>query len=133
MDKSVEDMTLLKYGFSLLDSIQLPFQLQDLPQIQAHHRLSVENTDLHGKISCTSLCCGCGYISVKKLKKDRCYCKFQWCCTVSSETCLKTEWITVCQTVWSESFKHWCIEILLVLKRHPVSEWFKRFTEKKCK
>ncbi|CAH0394341.1 unnamed protein product [Bemisia tabaci] len=55
------------------------------------------NLTSKGHDSCASLCCGRGYTSVKKLKKERCNCKFQWCCTVSCETCLKTEWITVCQ------------------------------------
>lgn len=55
------------------------------------------NISSRGDDSCSLLCCGRGYTSVKRVKMERCNCKFQWCCTVNCETCYKTEWITVCQ------------------------------------
>ncbi|CAH1130297.1 unnamed protein product [Ceutorhynchus assimilis] len=50
-----------------------------------------------GPSSCTSLCCGKGYNSVKQTKLERCHCKFIWCCEVKCDICNNTNWISVCK------------------------------------
>ncbi|XP_066253858.1 protein Wnt-10b-like [Euwallacea similis] len=50
-----------------------------------------------GPNSCTSLCCGRGYNSVKRTKLERCHCEFVWCCEVKCDICSETKWINVCK------------------------------------
>uniref|UniRef100_A0A2M4CIM5 Protein Wnt n=1 Tax=Anopheles darlingi TaxID=43151 RepID=A0A2M4CIM5_ANODA len=45
------------------------------------------SSDLDG---CSILCCGRGYNTKKIIVKERCNCKFQWCCQVKCEICTKT-------------------------------------------
>jgi wingless-type MMTV integration site family, member 10 len=49
-----------------------------------------------GSDSCTSLCCGRGYYLVKEVTKQRCHCRFHWCCDVECQTCEQIEWISIC-------------------------------------
>ncbi|KAL1494680.1 hypothetical protein ABEB36_010245 [Hypothenemus hampei] len=50
-----------------------------------------------GPNSCSSLCCGRGYNSIKQMKLERCQCKFIWCCEVKCDLCNNTKWINVCK------------------------------------
>ncbi|KHJ41422.1 wnt family protein [Trichuris suis] len=40
-----------------------------------------------GMESCELLCCGRGYNTFKRVKLEKCECKFVWCCRVSCKTC----------------------------------------------
>ncbi|XP_050669428.1 protein Wnt-5b-like [Leptidea sinapis] len=51
----------------------------------------------NGVESCTILCCGHGYNTKKMVTKERCECKFHWCCQVECNTCVKTEEIYTCK------------------------------------
>ncbi|XP_073254078.1 protein Wnt-5a-like isoform X3 [Porites lutea] len=42
-----------------------------------------------GGDSCTDLCCGRGYQPAEVVTKEKCQCKFYWCCTVKCKQCLK--------------------------------------------
>lgn len=42
-----------------------------------------------GLDGCAILCCGRGYNTKKIVAKERCNCKFHWCCHVKCETCVK--------------------------------------------
>ncbi|XP_035783163.1 protein Wnt-5-like isoform X1 [Anopheles albimanus] len=48
------------------------------------------NKTSSGLDGCSILCCGRGYNTKKIVVKERCNCKFQWCCQVKCETCTKT-------------------------------------------
>ncbi|KAL1513967.1 hypothetical protein ABEB36_003301 [Hypothenemus hampei] len=39
---------------------------------------------------CNILCCGRGYNTIKAVVKERCQCKFKWCCEVQCKTCVKS-------------------------------------------
>ncbi|EAA14587.4 AGAP010290-PA, partial [Anopheles gambiae str. PEST] len=43
-----------------------------------------------GLDGCSILCCGRGYNTKKIIVKERCNCKFQWCCQVKCEICTRT-------------------------------------------
>uniref|UniRef100_A0AAU7EB66 Protein Wnt n=1 Tax=Terebratalia transversa TaxID=34513 RepID=A0AAU7EB66_TERTR len=38
---------------------------------------------------CELMCCGRGYQSRKKVIRERCHCKFHWCCSVKCKECVK--------------------------------------------
>uniref|UniRef100_A0A5S6QXL2 Protein Wnt n=1 Tax=Trichuris muris TaxID=70415 RepID=A0A5S6QXL2_TRIMR len=40
-----------------------------------------------GMESCELLCCGRGYNTFKRVKLEKCECKFVWCCRVACKTC----------------------------------------------
>ncbi|XP_052865461.1 protein Wnt-5 [Anopheles cruzii] len=48
------------------------------------------NKTSSGLDSCSILCCGRGYNTKKIIVKERCNCKFQWCCQVKCEVCTKS-------------------------------------------
>ncbi|XP_058060068.1 protein Wnt-5 [Anopheles bellator] len=48
------------------------------------------NKTSSGLDSCSILCCGRGYNTKKIIVKERCNCKFQWCCQVKCEICTKS-------------------------------------------
>ncbi|XP_019758074.1 protein Wnt-5b [Dendroctonus ponderosae] len=39
---------------------------------------------------CNILCCGRGYNTIKTVVKERCECKFKWCCEVQCKTCVRS-------------------------------------------
>jgi len=55
------------------------------------------NVDSKGMEGCDLMCCGRGYNTVKTRVKERCKCKFHWCCYVECKTCTKSVQLTVCK------------------------------------
>lgn len=53
-----------------------------------HGRVCSKNST--GLDSCSILCCGRGYNTKKIVVKERCNCKFHWCCQVKCEVCVST-------------------------------------------
>ncbi|RZC41517.1 Wnt-5b, partial [Asbolus verrucosus] len=49
--------------------------------------------DLDG---CNLLCCGRGYNTLKSTIKERCHCKFKWCCQVECKTCVRSVDVHTC-------------------------------------
>ncbi|ODM92466.1 Protein Wnt-10b [Orchesella cincta] len=47
--------------------------------------------------SCSTLCCGRGYNTIRQVYTTRCNCQFIWCCQVTCRNCTVDEWITVCK------------------------------------
>ncbi|XP_017113383.1 protein Wnt-5 [Drosophila elegans] len=52
-----------------------------------HGRLCQKNSS--GLESCAILCCGRGYNTKNIIVKERCSCKFHWCCQVKCQVCTK--------------------------------------------
>jgi len=53
--------------------------------------------DSKGMEGCDLMCCGRGYNKVKTRVKERCKCKFHWCCYVECKTCTKAVELYVCK------------------------------------
>ena len=53
--------------------------------------------DGKGMDGCDLMCCGRGYNTVNTRVKERCKCKFHWCCYVECKTCSKSVQLTVCK------------------------------------
>lgn len=53
--------------------------------------------DSKGADGCDLMCCGRGYNKIKTKVKERCKCKFHWCCYVECKTCTKPVELTVCK------------------------------------
>lgn len=47
------------------------------------------NKTSSGLDGCSILCCGRGYNTKKIVIRERCNCKFEWCCNVKCSTCTK--------------------------------------------
>lgn len=47
--------------------------------------------------SCSTLCCGRGYFTVKVRRIEKCNCEFHWCCYVVCQKCEYDEWVTICK------------------------------------
>lgn len=50
-----------------------------------------------GKGSCNYMCCGRGTRTKTVEKKERCNCRYVWCCYVKCQTCTKKERVTRCK------------------------------------
>lgn len=46
---------------------------------------------------CNLMCCGRGYNTMKMTLKERCECKFHWCCHVECKTCIRSVDIHTCK------------------------------------
>jgi len=55
------------------------------------------SVDSDGMDSCDVMCCGRGYNTVNTRVKERCKCKFHWCCYVECQTCTKPVQLNVCK------------------------------------
>ncbi|EZA49633.1 hypothetical protein DMN91_006104 [Ooceraea biroi] len=55
------------------------------------------NRTSSGMDGCNLLCCGRGYNTQKSTIKERCECKFHWCCFVECKTCTKNIDIHTCK------------------------------------
>merc|ERR1711915_53569 len=55
------------------------------------------NVESRGMDGCDLMCCGRGYNTVNTRVKERCKCKFHWCCYVECKTCTKSVQLTVCK------------------------------------
>jgi len=53
--------------------------------------------DSKGVDGCEQMCCGRGYNKIKTKVRERCKCKFHWCCYVECKTCTKPVELTVCK------------------------------------
>ena len=53
--------------------------------------------DSKGMDGCDMMCCGRGYNTLKTKVKERCKCKFHWCCYVECKTCTKDVELTICK------------------------------------
>ncbi|XP_022652399.1 protein Wnt-5b-like isoform X2 [Varroa destructor] len=55
------------------------------------------NKASNGPDGCSQMCCGRGYTTKRMKVKERCKCKFQWCCYVECKTCTNIVEITTCK------------------------------------
>lgn len=70
----------------------------------------------NGSGSCTSMCCGRGYTSTLQRRNMKCYCKFEWCCSIHCQLCSVEEWISVCKwtlhTKWNAKQLEWPFQLI---------------------
>ncbi|XP_023711781.1 protein Wnt-5b isoform X2 [Cryptotermes secundus] len=68
--------------------------------------LSVGSLGTHGRMcnrtsqgmdGCNLMCCGRGYNTQKTTVRERCDCKFHWCCYVDCKICVKTVDVHTCK------------------------------------
>lgn len=55
------------------------------------------NRNSFGPDGCNQMCCGRGYYVKKTIKEEKCKCKFQWCCSVTCETCITEVETYICK------------------------------------
>eukprot|EP00096_Caligus_rogercresseyi_P009288 TRINITY_DN3127_c0_g1_i1.p1 TRINITY_DN3127_c0_g1~~TRINITY_DN3127_c0_g1_i1.p1 ORF type:complete len:372 (-),score=61.81 TRINITY_DN3127_c0_g1_i1:317-1432(-) len=55
------------------------------------------NKNSKGPDGCQKMCCRRGYTTLKTRIKERCHCKFHWCCYVECKTCTRNVELTVCK------------------------------------
>ncbi|XP_049831696.1 protein Wnt-5b-like [Schistocerca gregaria] len=55
------------------------------------------NRTSQGIDGCSLLCCGRGYNTQKTLVRERCRCKFRWCCSVECKVCSRTVDVHTCK------------------------------------
>ncbi|XP_028966498.1 protein Wnt-5b [Galendromus occidentalis] len=55
------------------------------------------NKESNGPDGCNQMCCGRGFTTKRVKVKERCKCKFQWCCYVECKTCTKIVEMTTCK------------------------------------
>ncbi|KAF3428682.1 hypothetical protein E2986_02436 [Frieseomelitta varia] len=61
---------------------------ETLGSLGTHGRIC--NRTSSGMDGCNLLCCGRGYNTQKTTIRERCECKFHWCCYVECKTCVKS-------------------------------------------
>ncbi|XP_063897127.1 protein Wnt-5b [Helicoverpa armigera] len=55
------------------------------------------NRTSSGMDGCALMCCGRGYNTRRVTVKERCGCKFHWCCRVECNTCVRTTEVYTCK------------------------------------
>ncbi|EEC05588.1 putative AmphiWnt4 [Ixodes scapularis] len=55
------------------------------------------NSTESGTLGCDSMCCGRGYITLRKQVSERCHCRYHWCCFVECKTCSDWTLVDVCK------------------------------------
>ncbi|KAH9389286.1 Protein Wnt-5b [Tyrophagus putrescentiae] len=55
------------------------------------------NRTSSGTDGCNLMCCGRGYNTQRVTVKERCHCKFHWCCYVECKTCTRTNEVYSCK------------------------------------
>ena len=60
-----------------------------------HGRVCDKNS--RGPDGCKAMCCDRGFETIQTQIKERCKCKFHWCCYVECKTCTKDVELTVCK------------------------------------
>ncbi|XP_065580865.1 protein Wnt-5b-like [Artemia franciscana] len=55
------------------------------------------NRTSDGMDGCSLMCCGRGYNTQKTTVKERCKCKFHWCCHVECKTCIRNVELHTCK------------------------------------
>lgn len=59
--------------------------------------------------SCSSLCCGRGFFTVRIHRIEKCNCRFHWCCYVECQKCEFDEWVTVCKWLYQSPWWRYCL------------------------
>lgn len=77
----------------LKDSPDYCFKTHDFPGTQGR----ICSTDAFVANSCTELCCGRGYRSIQVVTRQRCKCKFHWCCEIRCKECENEETKNMCR------------------------------------
>lgn len=54
------------------------------------------NTTSINEDSCDLLCCNRGYITKRIVVREKCECKFIWCCSVQCDTCVREVIVGIC-------------------------------------
>merc|ERR1711971_175990 len=71
-----------------------------------HHNDTIGSLGTHGRVckkdpkgpdGCAAMCCDRGFETIQTKIKERCQCKFHWCCYVECKTCVKDVELTVCK------------------------------------
>jgi len=71
-----------------------------------HHNDTIGSLGTHGRVckkdskgpdGCVAMCCDRGFETIQTKIKERCQCKFHWCCYVECKTCVKDVELTVCK------------------------------------
>jgi len=60
-------------------------------------RPSTSASTLDAGSGCETLCCGRGYDAYRQAVKQRCRCRFHWCCSVECDVCQHIEDVHVCK------------------------------------
>lgn len=55
------------------------------------------NRTSQGMDGCNLMCCGRGYNTQKTTVRERCDCKFHWCCYVDCKICVRTVDVHTCK------------------------------------
>lgn len=54
-------------------------------------------TDVDDQGNCDKLCCGRGFVPTEFVVKEKCQCKFKWCCWVECKECVSRKIKNICR------------------------------------